>query len=223
MNTLRVFVNDDNEFGNPVGIIVDEGRKIDVPQRQAMAAKSGFSEIVFVNDLETNDISLFNPIREVRFAGHAVLGTLYFLTELKKQNVDVINCIAGKVKCRVEKDRLWVEADITMLPPWQYEQLESADVVEAITAEQSLTKLHTYVWAWIDQGQGLIRARTFANDWGIPEDEANGSGTMKLANTIQREIKVIHGKGSIVLARPNGLNVVELGGKVFPVTSPTLE
>ena len=62
--------------------------------------------------------------------------------------------------------------------------------------------------------KGLIRARTFAPDWGIPDDEANGSGAMKLAATLERSIEIIHGKGSVIYAKPWKADFADLGGRV---------
>jgi predicted PhzF superfamily epimerase YddE/YHI9 len=60
----------------------------------------------------------------------------------------------------------------------------------------------------------LIRARTFAPAWGIVEDEANGSGAMKLASNLQKPLKLIHGKGSIIFVKPAGDNQIQVGGQV---------
>lgn len=73
---------------------------------------------------------------------------------------------------------------------------------------------HTFAWAWINEDKGLIRARTFAPDWGIPEDEANGSGSMQLASILERKIEVIHGKGSIIYAKPEKSHFADVGGRV---------
>jgi len=70
------------------------------------------------------------------------------------------------------------------------------------------------VWAWIDEIKGAIRARTFANDWDIPEAEGNGSGSMLLAEKLKRSIEIKHGKGSVIFARPVSNNCVRIGGKI---------
>ena len=100
------------------------------------------------------------------------------------------------------------------MPNWNFEQLNNAELVEKLAVNETINKEHTFVWAWIDETKGLIRARTFANDWGIPEDEANGSGSMKLADTLKREITIIHGHGSVIHARPSKDNNAEVGGLV---------
>lgn len=84
VNIFRVFVNDKNQYGNPVGIIIDEKQKIQTKKRQQIASKLGFSESVFINNLKTGKVSIFNPVDEVNFAGHAMVGTAYFLSQRTK-------------------------------------------------------------------------------------------------------------------------------------------
>jgi predicted PhzF superfamily epimerase YddE/YHI9 len=80
-------------------------------------------------------------------------------------------------------------------------------------------KPHTVAWAWIDEAKGLVRARTFAQDWGIPEDEANGSGSMQLAVNLRRKLTLRHGKGSIIHAQPSReVGHAEVGGLVIVVS-----
>ena len=73
---------------------------------------------------------------------------------------------------------------------------------------------HTVVWSWMDISRGLVRARTFAPDWGIPEDQANGSGSMLLASKLDRKLEIHHGDGSIIFAKPIDKVSAEVGGLV---------
>lgn len=82
MKILNVFTNEKGEFGNPVGIIVDTVSKLSKENRQQTAIDSGFSEIVFINNLETKNVSIFSPTSEIPFAGHAVVGTSYFFNNV---------------------------------------------------------------------------------------------------------------------------------------------
>ncbi|MGH9421068.1 MAG: PhzF family phenazine biosynthesis protein, partial [Thermoanaerobaculia bacterium] len=70
------------------------------------------------------------------------------------------------------------------------------------------------VWAWIDERQGLIRARTFAPDWDIPEAQGNGSGSMVLAAIVDRVIEIKHGEGSVIFAKPAPDGSADIGGRV---------
>ena len=101
------------------------------------------------------------------------------------------------------------------MPPWQYEQRKNAAEIDTLSPTEFSSKKHVFVWAWIDKTNGLIRARTFAQDWGIPEDEANGSGAMMLAATLGRSVEILHGKGSVIYARPQNAGFADLGGQVI--------
>jgi len=70
------------------------------------------------------------------------------------------------------------------------------------------------MWAWIDKTKGLIRARTFASDWEIPEAQGNGSGSMVLAAKLKRDIEIKHGEGSVIFAKPAPDGCADIGGRV---------
>ncbi len=214
INVILVFVNEKDNFGNPVGIIINEKQKLNKKQRQEIAAKLNYSETVFVNNLEKPSVSIFNPKSEVAFAGHAVLGTAYFLRNQLGKKVTSIRC--GKTDVAVSgKGKLtWITAPLSIMPPWNFKQLDSAEAVEKLTKEQFSDQKHLVVWAWIDKSKNLIRARTFAPDWGIPEDEANGSGSMLLATKLKRDLKIIHGKGSVIYTQSHGKKSAKVGGLV---------
>jgi predicted PhzF superfamily epimerase YddE/YHI9 len=101
------------------------------------------------------------------------------------------------------------------MPSWHHKQLGNAAAVEEIKLVDTVDMEHTMVWAWIDEAKGLIRARTFAKDWDIPEAEGNGSGSIMLAAIINREIKIKHGKGSIIFAKPASNNFADIGGYII--------
>ncbi|MBI5620582.1 PhzF family phenazine biosynthesis protein [Candidatus Gottesmanbacteria bacterium] len=217
IHTLRVFVDEKGNFGNPVGVILDEKNQIDKKERQRITTGLGFSESVFINDLRIGDVSIFNPRKEVSFAGHAMVGTAWFINKTTSQRIDSLTCAGGSIKTWVDNDKIWIRANLSMMPAWQFEQLKNTMEVVNLSPPLTLSKKHTFVWAWLDEIKGLIRARTFAPDWGIPEDEANGSGSMKLAATLGRSIEIMHGKGSIIYAKPWKSDFVDLGGRVIEI------
>lgn len=215
MKVLKVFVNEKGEFGNPVGIVVDTEQKLNKDERLKMTIDSGFSEVVFVNSIQNKEISIYCPQNEIAFAGHAVVGTAYFLSQEYNQPVTQLKSSGGVIETWREGELIWARGSLVILPNWNFEQLDNVESVEKLIVGETINKEHTFVWAWIDEAKGLIRARTFANDWGIPEDEANGSGSMRLAATLKREIMVIHGKGSVIHARQSRDNNAEVGGLVI--------
>lgn len=214
MDIVNVFVNDNGEFGNPVGIVIDEGKQISNKYRQKRAIQSGLSEIVFVNDIEANNISIFSPTREIPFAGHAVIGTAFYLDNIKKAEIDVIRSMDTEITVTHDSESIWVKAELANMPEWNFKQFEGSEQVESLLLKDTEDYEHCVVWSWTNERNGTIRARTFAPDWLIPEDEANGSGSLILATTLGREINITHGKGSIIFARPNDSKYGEVGGKV---------
>lgn len=215
IHVLRVFVNNEKMFGNPVGIVLDEKQEITVEGRQRIATSLGFSESVFVNNVDTGNISIFNPKREVDFAGHALVGTAYFINTILKKPINSLDCKGGHIVTWQDNDKTWIRASLEHTPPWIHEQLSDVASVESISATQIASKRHTVVWAWIDQNNGIVRARTFAPDWGIPEDEANGSGSMQLAATLGQKLEIHHGKGSVIYAKSAGSGFADVGGRVL--------
>lgn len=212
MDIIKVFVNEKGEFGNPVGIIVDEGKKFTQQERQEKATKSGLSEIVFINNIKNNNISIFSPTREIPFAGHAVIGSAFYLEKLKDSQINNIFSLGINIIVNHEKNKIWVRAELLKMPKWNFKQYKTFSEVENLTLENTKEFKHCVAWSWVDKTKGLIRARTFAPDWLIPEDEANGSGALLLSTKLNREIKINHGKGSVIYARPVDSIYGEVGG-----------
>jgi predicted PhzF superfamily epimerase YddE/YHI9 len=214
MIILKVFVNEEENFGNPVGIILDLENNINQEARQKMAIESRFSEIVFINNLEKRDISIFSPTRQIPFAGHAVVGVANFLIHEQKLQVDKLVSMNNEIRVKEYDNLTWVEGKISILPKWNFKQLSSSVDIEQLTLSHTKEYQHTFIWAWIDEDKGIVRARTFATDWEIPEDEANGSGSMKLAYDLKKSLTIIHGKGSIIHANYINSETAEIGGLV---------
>lgn len=212
IHTVRVFVDKDGKYGNPVGIVIDEQKKLDTEKRQSIAKKTGYSESVFINDIDTGTVSIFNPKHEVSFAGHALVGTAWFINNIQKRPIISLTCDGGKIFTWQKDELTWIRANLSILPPWNLEQLKDTEAVENLS--NMATKKHTIVWAWINKEKGTIRARTFAPDWGIPEDEANGSGSMLLSSKLNRKLEIFHGKGSIIYSQPFEKIFVDVGGRV---------
>jgi len=200
---LNVFTNEKGEFGNPVGIIVDIENKINNKNRQQMAIDSGFSEIVFINNIESKDVSIFSPTRQIPFAGHALVGTSYYFNNVL--NIPTIKIVSMDkiIKSWQESNLNFVEADLSILPNWNFKEYKTSEEIEQITTQEASVLEHCLVWSWINEKDGVVRARTFAFDWDIPEDEANGSGAMKLASILNRNLIIHHGKGSVIHSTPN--------------------
>lgn len=211
VTVLRVFCGEGGSEGNPLGVVVN-GAMVPPDDRQAMAAHLGYSESVFVDDAASGRIAIFTPEVEYPFAGHPVIGTAWLLAR-EGSAVDALRPPAGKVPVRVEGDRAFAAARAEWCPAFDLVQLPSPEDVEAhLGIEEGDGDV--YVWAWIDEAGGLIRARCFAPAVGIVEDEATGSSALRLSAELGRAIEVHQGRGSVIHARPIEDGMVEIGGIV---------
>jgi predicted PhzF superfamily epimerase YddE/YHI9 len=109
----------------------------------------------------------------------------------------------------------WIRARIEDAPPWQFVQLESPEAVEALMVPpRPEYDLHEF-WAWQDESKGRVRARVFASRYDIAEDEATGSGALRMLELLGREVEIRQGRGSVLYARPaQQQGRGEVGGRV---------
>ena len=213
IHVIKVFVNKNNDFGNPVGIVEDTEHELNDNDRRKIAKDLNFSETVFIDNFGTEPvINIFNPIHKVKFAGHAVLGTVDFISKNIDGNVGHIICGKEAIQVNSKNGLTHIKAPLKIMPTWNYEKVSLPVKVEELSSREMANKQHLFVWAWINEKVGTVRARTFASDWGIPEDEANGSGSMVLASHLNRDLEIQHGKGSIIYARPINNDFAEVGG-----------
>jgi predicted PhzF superfamily epimerase YddE/YHI9 len=107
----------------------------------------------------------------------------------------------------------YVEGPPEWAPPWEHEQLPSAEDVDALEGPPGGHDL-IGAWAWLEEEAGLVRARVFAERLGIEEDEATGSAAVTLCAELGRPLVIHQGQGSIIHARPVDGGSVEIGGRV---------
>lgn len=210
LHALRVFVNEEGEWGNVLGVFLD-GEQVPEGQRQRVAADLGFSETVFVDDRETGRIRIYTPAVELPFAGHPSVGVAWLLAR-QAAPVEVLRPPAGEVGARLDGRLAFISARPEWAPPFEYLQLGSPVEVRALTA--TAHSANTYAWSWIDEAAGTIRARSFVPQAGIVEDEATGAAALALCARLNRPIAIHQGHGSFLRCRPLGEGQVELGGAV---------
>ena len=210
LHVLRVFVNEDREWGNALGVFA-AGAVVATADRQRIAAELGFSETVFVEDREAGRIRIHTPAVELPFAGHPTVGTAWLLAELGRP-LAMLRPPAGEVTVRFADGLTWIGARPERSPPFEYRQLATPAEVRALDGVAGGEDV--YAWAWIDEAAGTIRARSFAPGAGIAEDEATGSAALALSAHLGRQITVHQGHGSVLLARPTGDGWAEVGGRV---------
>jgi predicted PhzF superfamily epimerase YddE/YHI9 len=160
-----------------------------------------------------------HPQGEIGFAGVGVLATAWLLAKLRGKPTTEMQARDGKVTVWQEGGLIWARASLSIMPPWSYQQLDTAEAVDQIKLEDTKTMEHTMIWTWIDEAKGLIRARTFAADWDIPEAQGNGSGSMVLAAKLGRAIEVRHGQGAVIFAKPAADGNADIGGRVKELTN----
>jgi predicted PhzF superfamily epimerase YddE/YHI9 len=214
LHVLKVFVGESGAGGNPLGVFLDGG-EVPGDDRQRVAADLGFSETVFVDDVERGELRIFTPAAELPFAGHPLVGTAWLL-EREGFEVAALRPPAGVVPVRFEDDRTYISGRPEWAPAYEHIELSSPAEVEALEGPPSGHD-HAGVWAWEDKGAGRIRARVFPVSIGIEEDEATGAHAVRLAALLGRRITIRQGRGSLILAEPRPDGSVEIGGRVEPV------
>lgn len=211
LSVLRVFTSTDGDWGNPLGVFLD-GSAIPSARRQAVAARLAFSETVFVDDPADGRVQILTPATELPFAGHPLVGTAWLLRQAD-QPVDELRPPAGTVPTWVEDGRTWIRGRAEWAPPMELVQLAAPADVDALDGPPGNAGL-AYCWAWTDETAGTVRARAFAPDVGIAEDEATGAAAVRLATTVDRPLTIVQGRGSELHARPGPEGTAEVGGLV---------
>lgn len=214
VHVLRVFADSSGNFGDTATVIIDEGKQISDAKRQAITRQINTAETTFVNDIASANISIMHTQGEIDFAGVPAIGAAWLLSKLDGKSITAMKGGAGDINVKQDGELTWVRASLATMPPWHHKKLENAQAVERIALYETKTWEHTMVWAWIDEARGLIRARTFATDWGILEAEGNGSSAMLLAATVNKSIEVKHGAGSVIFANPASNGCADVGGRV---------
>lgn len=210
LHVLRVFVNEDNEWGNPLGVFL-EGTQVAESERQAIAAELGFSETVFVDDRGQGRLRIYTPSVELPFAGHPTVGAAWLLAR-DRAGPHLLRPPAGEIGARHADGATFIAAKPEWAPPFEYRQLDSPAEVRDLDASAQTD--NTYFWSWIDAAAGTIRARSFVPGAGIVEDEATGSAALALCSQLDRPVTIHQGHGSVLICRPLDDGQVEVGGRV---------
>ena len=211
VSIARVFADGDGRFGNGLGV-VKHAPGISAEQMIALTRRLGLSETVLLGPEPGEPVRIFNPVEELPFAGHPMVGVTW-LRGLDDPLVSVVRCTAGPCEVVIDDGLAWVAAPTAWAPPWASVQYDAAAEVEALTGPPEGQDF-VQTWAWIDEPAGRVRARVFAPKVDIAEDEACGSASLLLADRLAREIVIEHGKGSVVHARSVRPGVAEVGGRV---------
>jgi len=211
LHVLRVFTAADGAFGNALGVFLDGG-EVPGERRQAVAQELGFSETVFVDDVEAASCRIFTPGMELSFAGHPMVGTAWLLAQ-EGHPAASVRPPAGEIAVRRHGDLTYVAARAEWSPPWKLIRLERPADVDSIREPAPEDGLLPFYWAWEDEAAGTARARCFSLE-DIGEDEATGSAAIMLCAELGRELTIHQGEGSLLYASPLGEGQAEVGGRV---------
>ncbi|MFF8177142.1 PhzF family phenazine biosynthesis protein [Streptomyces chartreusis] len=206
-DVLRVFCGPSGGYGNELGVVREGSVLPDPEERQAFAAKLGFSETVFVDDPERGVIDIYTPSVRLPFAGYPCVGTAWLL------DVPELVTPAGVVGARIDGEFCWIEARPEWAPPRTLRQYGSAREVDGLAVPPVGEWI--YAWAWEDEAAGRVRARGFPGRGdGVAEDEATGAAAIQLTHRLGRALNITQGTGSQLLTAPQPGDWVELGGRV---------
>lgn len=211
LDVLRVFVGPDGRGGNPLGVFLDASA-IAPERRQGIARDLGFSETVFVDDVARGACRIFTPGRELPFAGHPSVGTAWLLREVGTP-IAVLRPPAGDVEVRYGDPSTWVAARAEWVHDFARRQLNDPAEVDGFTPPP-MGEPGVYIWAWLDEPAGILRARYFPTDLGIMEDEATGAAAVVMGDALRRPLTIRQGFGSEIEVRPLNDGRVEIGGRV---------
>ncbi|MFI5661589.1 PhzF family phenazine biosynthesis protein [Streptomyces sp. NPDC051684] len=204
---VRVFCAPDGREGNALGVVREGSHLPGQDERQAFAAKLGFSETVFVDDPERGVIDICTPTARLPFAGHPCVGTAWLL------DVPELVVPAGVVGVRQDGEFTWIEARAEWAPGRTLRQCGSVAEVDALPVPPEGEWI--YAWAWEDEAAGRVRARAFPGRGdGIVEDEATGAAALSLTASLDRSLNIRQGRGSQILTAPHPGGLVEVGGRV---------
>ena len=215
VTVLRVFTDPDGNFGNPLGV-VDAGQ-VQVANRQRLATQLGYSETVFVDPpaagSSTAHATIYTPRTELPFAGHPTVGASWWLRE-NGSPINTLQIPAGIVQVGYDEHRTRISAPAEWAPEFAVHEFGSADDVLAADPADFPDDTAHYLWAWTDRATGSLRARMFAANLGVPEDEATGSAAMRITDYLSENLRITQGTGSIIETTWSAEGWVGVAGRV---------
>ncbi|MBS2539894.1 PhzF family phenazine biosynthesis protein, partial [Catenulispora sp. NF23] len=215
VHIVRVFTDAHGLFGNNLGVVLGAG-KLDADAGRKLASDLRFSEVVFVDDVEEARLRIFTPAAELPLAGHPLVGTAWLLSRLTGREVPTLRPQqAAEVQTWSEDGRTWIRGRIDDAPAWGLVEVADEATVETLSVPPGPEYRRHQFWAWLDEPRGVMRARVFAADSGVDEDEATGSAAMRQVGALRRPLVIRQGWGSEILARPAQVTGwAEIGGRV---------
>lgn len=215
VTVLRVFTDQDGNFGNPLGVV--DAAVVDPADRQRIATQLGYSETIFVDVPEagatTANARIHTPATELPFAGHPTVGASWWLRD-RGITVNTLQVPAGLVQVEFDDGLTTVSARADWSPEFAIHDLASTDELLAADPGDYSDDVAHYLWTWTDRENSVIRARMFASDLGVAEDEATGSAAARITDYLSRDLTIVQGKGSVIYTRWSPEGWVRIAGRV---------
>ncbi|GFG64343.1 hypothetical protein MKUB_18330 [Mycobacterium kubicae] len=215
VTVLRVFTDSAGNFGNPLGVV--DASTVGPGDRQRLATQLGYSETIFVQlpaaGSTTAHATIYTPGTELPFAGHPSVGAPWWLRQLGTP-INTLRVPAGLVQVSYQDDLTFVSARAAWAPEFAIHDLGSAQAVLAADPADFPDDTAHYLWAWTDEDLGALRARFFAANLGVTEDEATGSAAIRMTDHLSRDLAITQGIGSVLTTRWGADGWVRLAGRV---------
>jgi predicted PhzF superfamily epimerase YddE/YHI9 len=215
VTVLRVFTDQDGNFGNPLGVV--DARQARPGERQRIATQLGYSETIFIDvpqsGANTAHARIYTPAIELPFAGHPTVGASWWLRD-RGTPVRTLQVPAGIVQVAYEDDLTAVSARSEWAPEFAIYDLASIDELFDADPDDYPDDIQNYLWTWTDRERGAIRSRMFAANLGVPEDEATGAAAVRITDYLSRDLTIVQGKGSIIETRWSPEGWVRIAGRV---------
>ena len=212
---LRVFTDEDGNFGNPLGV-VDAGA-VNPSDRQRIATELGYSETIFIDmpapGAGTAHARIFTPATELPFAGHPTVGASWWLREMGTP-VHTLQVPAGVVQVSYDDDLAAIRARAAWAPEFAIYEVDSTDELFAAEPSDYPDDVENYLWTWTDRDNSVLRSRMFAAGLGVPEDEATGAAAVRITDYLSRDLTIVQGKGSVIRTQWSPDGWVRIAGRV---------
>lgn len=217
VTVLRVFTDSHGNFGNPLGVV--DASRVQPRDRQHLAAQLGYSETIFVDlpaaGATTAHATIHTPRTDIPFAGHPTVGASWWLRSLDMP-IHTLQVPAGIVQVSYTNtgDLTTISARAEWAPEFAIHDIESAEALAAADPIDFPDDIAHYLWTWTDRSSGSVRARMFASNLGVAEDEATGSAAMRMTDYLSRDLTITQGKGSIIETTWSAEGWVGVAGRV---------
>jgi predicted PhzF superfamily epimerase YddE/YHI9 len=215
VTVLRVFTDQDGNFGNPLGVV--DAARVEPSDRQDLAAQLGYGETIFVDlpaaRATTARATIYTPRTEIPFAGHPTVGASWWL-RAQGMPVNTLQVPAGIVQVSHDKDLTTISARTEWAPVFAIHDIDSVDALLSADPADFPDDVAHYLWTWTDRSAGSLRARMFASNLVVREDEATGSAAMRITDYLSRDLTIVQGKGSVIETTWNPEGWVGVAGRV---------